>query len=508
MPQSFARLAAAGMYEKETYFEWRLQDVAGRKASVAHVASLLEQHAPIDMIGGICSGSTLAALTLSTLTATPCSGYLNFCAGAPSVLLSTASAGGGCAPPDLRISVPSLHLLSREDEVYSYAQLMELPTACDSDAQIIGHAMGHAVPKLVDSIEVAMTSLLLSVRRAGQGAAGRSHGIAGEPSVAINMPLSDDDGAASDREERGGLLAERKGRGGASHGREGFRPAMAANGDAAAATPYDSMSLVRGGMLKTDGAIAAEARRGHCQYLVVHFTIACHYVQVMAVDYSATFAPLTMLTLQDYAMCLAIAVASLADGQAAINRSFVYARILKPILLVYAIHLVRCTVRFSGQPLTRATWLLLLPPPLLSLSQHLRSAAAVSHHRSTHGSSSFSTFGRRLGSTPCLSPFVASFASPTSSRRGAACTRGRYAPRVLVTLPEALLGPSRHSGTRFAPQASIQSFPKALSAILWRNGLAVAVGCTRCPCFVTGASPTWTPTHRSCWPCTSSLRCS
>ena len=149
MPQNFARLAEAGLYDKPAYFAWELGSSAGLASSLSHVRHLLKQHAPVHLLGGICAGSTLAAVVAAQAGregASSLCGYLNFCGGPPSRLMAPAGdkAGGGGAsqalvellcdpllagdprarlaqPPVLRASAPRTLADVRAGDVFEHA---------------------------------------------------------------------------------------------------------------------------------------------------------------------------------------------------------------------------------------------------------------------------------------------------------------------------------------------------------------------------------------------------
>ena len=167
MPHSYRRLADAGIYDQPQYYAWRLSDPSEVAASLEHIMRMVDDHSPVDILCGICAGSTAAALFCSAHPSLV-SGYLNLCGGPPSVLLSSSS---HIVSDFLSVSVPSLHLISPNDDLYSWDQLYELPMAC-THASVVVHAHGHAVPPSA-LVEERIAEFAGAVRKGGAVGGGR-----------------------------------------------------------------------------------------------------------------------------------------------------------------------------------------------------------------------------------------------------------------------------------------------------------------------------------------------
>ena len=180
IPHMYRPLADAGRYSRDSYFEWRLGTASAEEAGVIHVEQLLADHAPVHAIAGICAGSTVAALIAARHP--ELAGWINFCGAPPSHWLS-----GGLSVIGRVVTVPSLHLLSRSDAVYSWEQLMELPTLCNAVALIVTHGHGHVVPPLHSKgMKVEVQRFLRALKVADEMASG--YGIATPPGAAGESP--------------------------------------------------------------------------------------------------------------------------------------------------------------------------------------------------------------------------------------------------------------------------------------------------------------------------------
>ena len=150
-PHLYESLSKAGYYAKSSYFSWQLGDAALEERSLAHVKRALAE-LECDVIGGVCDGSIMAALVASRHQS-QLQLYINFCAGPTSKLSSLELAGS------IDIKLPSLHLLSQRDELFSLPELMHIPGSCANDsAEIVFHPYGHSIPLLYGN-----TALLASV---------------------------------------------------------------------------------------------------------------------------------------------------------------------------------------------------------------------------------------------------------------------------------------------------------------------------------------------------------
>jgi len=152
-PELFESMYAAGLYTEREYFGWLLDpggtDPSDVSTSLGHVQGILELHAPIHGIAGICDGSIIAALVASS---NPGLFYLNFCGGPPGLFLCR---GGG----RVAVEAPSLHLLGSEDELFSPDQLRQIPEA-SSTAIVHTHSHGHVVPPLGSELERLVSTFL------------------------------------------------------------------------------------------------------------------------------------------------------------------------------------------------------------------------------------------------------------------------------------------------------------------------------------------------------------
>ena len=157
-PELFASLAAAGEYNRASYFAWESAtvDEAGRAAavceSVRHVERWIEQHAPISGICGISDGALIAAAVAARSPSLQF--FINFCS-TPWERLPTST---DLEVPQL-ITVPSLHVLGRADELLSAAQLLSVPSRCDN-MTMLWHKGGHVVPLLDGAVAEALRCFL------------------------------------------------------------------------------------------------------------------------------------------------------------------------------------------------------------------------------------------------------------------------------------------------------------------------------------------------------------
>jgi len=174
------------------------------------VEAALLQHTLVHAIAGVSDGSLVAAAVATRTNSLQC--YLNFCSGPASTLL----------PPGehlrLRVRVPSLHLIGRADELYTAAELMEVPERCDH-ASIVRHQFGHGVPPMGGALASRVSGFLqraVTTPAAFDAAGGRVTTITIEPqelSRPGKLPMEDDDsppvdsmalfGRAHDRNDNG-----------------------------------------------------------------------------------------------------------------------------------------------------------------------------------------------------------------------------------------------------------------------------------------------------------------
>ena len=157
-PELFASLAAAGEYNRASYFAWESAtvDEAGRAAavceSVRHVERWIEQHAPISGICGISDGALIAAAVAARSPSLQL--FINFCS-TPWERLPTSM---DLEVPQL-IKVPTLHVLGRADELMSTAQLWSVPSRCEN-MTTLWHEGGHVVPLLDGAVATALRRFL------------------------------------------------------------------------------------------------------------------------------------------------------------------------------------------------------------------------------------------------------------------------------------------------------------------------------------------------------------
>ena len=181
-PELFASLAAAGEYNRASYFGWESAtvDEAGRTAavceSVRHVERWIEQHAPISGICGISDGALIAAAVAARSPSLQF--FINFCS-TPWELLPTSME---LEVPQL-IKVPTLHVLGRADELLSTAQLWSVPSRCEN-MTTLWHEGGHVVPLLDGAVATALRRFL----DAGAGADSDYLPHEGTPLVSQQQP--------------------------------------------------------------------------------------------------------------------------------------------------------------------------------------------------------------------------------------------------------------------------------------------------------------------------------
>lgn len=124
LPHLYEAFDERGLYSRDKYSCWGFDDAARTAHSVAFVQALLREHRCVG-IGGICDGAIMAGLV--ALQTAEVEVYLNCCAGpwrgVPDNPLATLYLQ---AHPELelaRIRMPSLHLLSAEDALFTFAQV-------------------------------------------------------------------------------------------------------------------------------------------------------------------------------------------------------------------------------------------------------------------------------------------------------------------------------------------------------------------------------------------------
>ncbi|MFT6736378.1 MAG: acyl-CoA synthetase (AMP-forming)/AMP-acid ligase II/acyl carrier protein [Kangiellaceae bacterium] len=150
-PEFHAAAAAVGLYEKTTYRTWGAIHKKTLEHSIAVVVSALDRLGPIDAIGGICDGGLVAAWVASTRPDIKL--YLNVSASPITRLPSIM------AKADWTITCPTIHLISRQDEVHSFQQLVQISQRCKK-ALLLQHDHGHCVPMLDDNLKREIRAVL------------------------------------------------------------------------------------------------------------------------------------------------------------------------------------------------------------------------------------------------------------------------------------------------------------------------------------------------------------
>ena len=124
------------------YYSWGgSAHLEALEASLSHVDEALLEHSPIDAVGGFSQGALVAAATVASGRLIGLRWFLNVC-GVPWQWLHVSMRAN--LPP---ITVPSLHLISEEDDTLSREQIRSLPLRCHEPAVVL-HAHGHALPRL------------------------------------------------------------------------------------------------------------------------------------------------------------------------------------------------------------------------------------------------------------------------------------------------------------------------------------------------------------------------
>ena len=233
----------------------------------------------------------------------------------------------------VRVRAISLHIVGLNDEQYSPAALLLLPARC-SRATVLQHDQGHVVPVLAALPEVhqEVTRFFTAV----------AHGASADGSRAPRAVVEAADGGLGALNELDDLEDYRLLSSGASPQPGGARQAPGGGGGGGGAA-YDSMALLAASRPTDPTQAGTEARRGHCQFLMIYAVIAAHYLgtepsRPPTVYISGLFTPLFYLTVYDYVMHLALVVAAMSDVVAKVDGQFVYARIVKPMVLVGVIY--------------------------------------------------------------------------------------------------------------------------------------------------------------------------
>lgn len=307
-PEIYRSLAAAGRYEKPQYCHWGLNDAVLLEQSLQSIKmrlKVLAKDGGALIIGGMCNGSIMAALLASQLHMP----YVNFSGGPPSAIMHQSHAGALSS-----IMTPSLHFVGRADELFSQTELMELPGKCNA-AVLVPHPLGHVIPPLSD-VYIEQVRAFFHVASASKQMAVLGTLIGTDYTVGV----ADEEDA-----DEGDTLLQR-----------GSHHALLSS-SVSSGVVYDSMALLPGASSTDPQAVATEAIRGHLQYLVCHFTIAVHYTNTIQGTYP--FFPFHAITLQDYGMGLAVAVAAVADASAPVDWTYVKSRICKPLVMMCVLYI-------------------------------------------------------------------------------------------------------------------------------------------------------------------------
>ncbi|MEP3107731.1 MAG: AMP-binding protein [Hyphomicrobiales bacterium] len=153
-PEFHATAVEARLYEKKEYRSWGATDTKTLEESIGAVTSALDELGPIDAIGGICDGGLVAALVASQRSDLKL--YLNF-SSSPITRLPSSVAESAWT-----ISCPSIHLVSRQDELHSFAQQLEISERCKKSL-LLQHDRGHAVPMLDENLKGEFEAVLTSI---------------------------------------------------------------------------------------------------------------------------------------------------------------------------------------------------------------------------------------------------------------------------------------------------------------------------------------------------------
>ena len=157
-PRFHPAAVESGLYTKEEYGSWGINTPATLEESIEATFSALDALGPVDGIGGICEGGLVAALVAARRPELKL--YLNF----SSSPLTQSSPELGAVP--WTISCASLHLVSPRDELFSYQQLLEIPSRCQK-ALVLQHPHGHSVPRLDSSLKSEVLAVLRRIASDG-----------------------------------------------------------------------------------------------------------------------------------------------------------------------------------------------------------------------------------------------------------------------------------------------------------------------------------------------------
>ena len=128
------------------------------ETAVQHVEELIDRHAPIDAIAGICDGAVVSAL-VAARHSHQLQLWINFCGGPPQTRLPPSR-----VPRRIDVHVPSLHFIGSQDELFTTEELMALPRLCSAKIAVVPHAYGHQVPPLSGHLLTSTNAFLASLK--------------------------------------------------------------------------------------------------------------------------------------------------------------------------------------------------------------------------------------------------------------------------------------------------------------------------------------------------------
>lgn len=134
-PKFHRSAVESGLYQKREYRSWKTTQTEALEKSIEATLSVIDEQGPVDGIGGICEGGLVAALVAARRPEIKF--YLNIASSPPARLASMKSE---VVWPTV---CPSLHLLSPNDELFSYQELLEIPSHCQKATMI---AQGNRPP--------------------------------------------------------------------------------------------------------------------------------------------------------------------------------------------------------------------------------------------------------------------------------------------------------------------------------------------------------------------------
>jgi len=153
-PDLYPELTAKQLYESNgAYYGWGLRSCFSNDRSLPdgalhrcldHLHALMTEHSPLHGLCGICDGALMAAL--AACASPDLCFFINIC-GSPVTLLPIAMRQKLCT-----VNIPSLHLIGRQDERLSQAELLSLLSLFEK-AIVCYHGDGHTFPALTSRLE-------------------------------------------------------------------------------------------------------------------------------------------------------------------------------------------------------------------------------------------------------------------------------------------------------------------------------------------------------------------